>query len=107
MANYRRIGGTDTVCEHLMHNADIPKWEGVRGPRYVYARYFEQEPTFKYLHDLKTDPDQLKNLATDPKHAKELAAARKRCDELRDGYGGKFDLQRILDYRAQRGKKKN
>jgi hypothetical protein len=54
------------------------------------------------------DPAQLKNLATDPKHAKELAAARKRCDELRDGYGGKFDLQRILDYknRKRRPKKK-
>ena len=97
---------TDTFCEHLMHNADIPKWEGVRGQRYVYARYFDQKPVHEYLHDLKTDPDQLENLAADPKQAKELAAARKRCDELRDGYGGKFDLQRILDYRAKRGKKK-
>ena len=95
---------TDTFCEHLMHNAKIPKWEGVRGPRYVYARYFEQQPAFEYLHDLKEDPDQLKNLATDPKHAKQLAAARKRCDELRDNYGGKFDLQRILDYRKQRNR---
>ena len=96
---------TDTFCEHLMHNADIPKWEGVRGPRYVYARYFEQKPVFEYLHDLMADPDQLKNLASDPKHAKELTAARKRCDELRDGYGGKFDLQRILDYKNRNRKK--
>jgi hypothetical protein len=51
------------------------------------------------------DPDQLKNLASDPKHAKELTAARKRCDELRDGYGGKFDLQRILDYKNRNRKK--
>ena len=96
---------TDTFCEHLMHNADIPKWEGVHGPRYVYARYFEQKPVFEYLHDLMADPDQLKNLASDPKHAKELTAARKRCDELRDGYGGKFDLQRILDYKNRNRKK--
>ena len=88
-----------------MNNADIPKWEGVRGPRYVYARYFEQEPVFEYLHDLKTDPNQLKNLTTDPNYAKALAAARKRCDELRDDYGGKFDLQRILDYKNRNRKK--
>ena len=97
---------TDTFCEHLMHNADIPKWEGVRGSRFVYARYFEQKPVYEYLHDLKSDPDQLKNLAADPKYAKELATARKRCDELRDSYGGKFDLQRILDFRKNRGKRK-
>ena len=40
------------------------------------------------------------------KYAKELAAARKRTDELRDSYGGKFDLQRILDFRKNRGRKK-
>ena len=34
-----------------------------------------------------------------------LAAARKRTDELRKNYGGKFDLQRILDH-LNRGKKK-
>ena len=96
---------TDTFCEHLMHHAEIPKWEGVRGPRYVYARYFEQTPVHEYLHDLKTDPDQLKNLAGNPKYAKPLAAARKRTDELRESYGGKFDLQRILDH-LNRGKKK-
>ena len=58
-----------------------------------------------YQKILKTDPDQLINLASDPKYAKQLAAARKRCDELRDGYGGEFDLQRILDYRKNRGKR--
>jgi len=89
-----------------MHNADIPKWEGVRGPRYVYARYFEQQPVHEYLHDLKTDPDQVINLAKNLKYAKQLTVARKRCDELRDGYDGKFDLQRILDYRNNRGKRK-
>jgi len=97
---------TDTFCEHLMHHPEIPKWEGVRGPRFVYARYFEQTPAYEYLHDLKSDPDQLKNLATDPNYAKALAGARNRCDELRNSFGGKFDLQRILDYRKNRGRKK-
>ena len=63
-------------------------------------------PVYEYLHDLKNDPDQLKNLTADPKYAKELAAARKRTDELRDSYGGKFDLQHILDFRKNRGRKK-
>src|SRR5690606_26501133 len=60
---------TDFFCEHLMNHPDLPKWEGVRDQRWVYARYFEQKPVFEFLHDLKTDPDQLKNLAGDPKYA--------------------------------------
>ncbi|NQU23926.1 MAG: sulfatase [Candidatus Nealsonbacteria bacterium] len=82
---------SDFFCEHLMEaGANLPKWEGVRGERYVYARYFQQEPVYEFLHDLKTDPDQLKNLAVDPQHAAALEQARQRCDELRDGYGGPF-----------------
>ncbi|MEZ5302504.1 MAG: DUF4976 domain-containing protein [Verrucomicrobiales bacterium] len=81
---------SDTFCEHLMDNAKIPKWEGVRGARYVYARYFEQSPPFEFLHDLQGDPDQLKNLTDDPAHAEALKSMRARCDELRDSYGGKF-----------------
>ena len=30
---------TDFFCEHLMLHEDIPRWEGVRGERYAYARY--------------------------------------------------------------------
>jgi len=78
---------TDFFCEHLMNHKDIPKWEGVRGERYVYARYFEQEPVFEFLHDLRTDPDQLVNLASNPEHQDILARMRKRCDKLKDRYG--------------------
>jgi len=81
---------TDFFCEHLMDNKGIPKWEGIRGPRYVYARYFEQQPLYEFLHDLKTDPDQLKNLAADPACADVLTQMRTRCDELRDTYGGPY-----------------
>jgi len=81
----------DFFCEHLMDTGTrIPKWEGVRGERYVYARYFQQEPVYEFLHDLKRDPDQLRNLASDPAHAAVLARMRARCDKLRDGYGGPF-----------------
>jgi len=73
-----------------MNHRAIPKWEGVRGTRYVYARYFEQEPVYEFLHDLKTDPDELRNLAADPACADVLKRMRKRCDELRDAYGGPY-----------------
>ena len=81
---------TDFFCEHLFAHAAIPKWEGVRERRWVYARYFEQSPPFEFLHDLKDDPQQLKNLAADPGHADGLARMRERCDALRDGYGGPY-----------------
>ena len=81
---------TDFFCEHLFDNKSIPKWEGVRGERYVYARYFQQEPVYEFLHDLQTDPDQLKNFVADPACADVLAKMRRRCDELRDAYGGPY-----------------
>jgi len=74
----------DFFCEHLLDNPDIPKWEGVRGERYVYARYFEQEPVYEFLHDLEADPDQLVNLVADPEYREILAAMRKRCDEFKE-----------------------
>ncbi len=76
----------DFFCEHLMNNKALPKWEGIRAQRYVYARYFEQEPVYEFLHDLQTDPDQLNNFASHPKYADVLAKMRKRCDKLRDQY---------------------
>ncbi|MGF1582363.1 MAG: sulfatase [Gemmataceae bacterium] len=78
-------------CEHLMRHPDIPKWEGVRGRRWVYARYFDQNPPFEFLHDLKNDPDQLKNLANNPTYAKTLAEMRQRMEKLRDTYGGPYN----------------
>ncbi len=78
----------DFFCEHLMERHDIPKWEGVRGQRYVYARYLDHD--YEFLHDLETDPDQLKNLAKDPKHKTTLEMMRKRSNELRDAYGGPY-----------------
>ncbi len=75
---------SDFFCEHLMDNPEIPKWEGVRGERYVYANYFEQEPVYEFLHDLEADPDQLVNLAADPEYREILAAMSKRCDELKE-----------------------
>ena len=96
---------SDTFAEHLMNHSAIPKWEGVRGARYVYARYFEQKPVYEYLHDLEKDPSQLKNLVSDPGSAAILEKMRARCDELRDAYGGEYDPNRSKKPRAQRRQK--
>ena len=62
---------TDFFCEHLMDvPGRIPKWEGVRDQRWVYANYFQDD--YEFLHDLAADPDQLVNLAKDPKFKSQL-----------------------------------
>ncbi len=77
---------TDFFCEHLFNNARIPKWEGIRGARWVYARYFEEEPPFEFLHDLETDPQQLQNCADDPSSSAILDELRERTETLRKAY---------------------
>lgn len=88
----------DVFAEHLLEmGTRIPKWEGVRGERYVYARYIEHD--YEFLHDLKRDPDQLRNLARDPAYAEILKRMRRRSNELRDKRGG------VYVPRAQRKKR--
>ncbi len=69
-------------CEHLMNHGGIPKWEGVRGERFVYARYFEQQPVYEFLHDLEADPDQLVNFVRDRRYRETLEKMRKQCQEM-------------------------
>jgi len=79
----QRTEWRDTFAyEHHMSHPKIPPSVGVRGPRYVYARYYRQQPVYEQLFDLQRDPLQLVNLASDPQHAEVLAAQRRRCDEL-------------------------
>jgi len=73
---------SDFLYEHRMNHPAIPKSEGVRGERWVYARYYEQEPHYEQLFDLRSDPLQLTNLAADPAFEQQLSAQRTRCDEL-------------------------
>ena len=80
----------DFFCEHLMVDPTIPQWEGVRGERYVYARYFGQKPQFEFLHDLKSDPKEIENLAQNPSSATQLAKSQKRLSELKGKYGGDY-----------------
>jgi len=76
---------TDFLYEHRFAHKTIPQSEGVREGRFVYARYYEEEPVYEQLFDLKADPLQLKNLA-EPRHQQafgaELTRLRARCDEL-------------------------
>ena len=81
-----------------MNNRSIPKWEGVRGERFKYAHYYEQEPPFELLHDLESDPMELKNLVNDPKYNEKLEELRKRCRSLSSQYDNqaKSDSKRVL-----------
>jgi len=81
---------SDFFVEHLMDNPTIPKHEGVRGERYKYARYFEQEPVFEELYDLLADPMETRNLARDPDYLEVLGELRRRTDELQAEYGGPY-----------------
>jgi arylsulfatase A-like enzyme len=91
---------THFFCEHV-DLAPTLTWEGIRGQRYVYARYFDQAPAYEFLHDLETDRDQLKNLATDPAHAETLKKMRDLCDAEMKARGG------ALLPMDQRGSKKS
>jgi arylsulfatase A-like enzyme len=72
----------DFFYEHRFDHAKIPQSIGVRGERYVYARYVREQPVYEQLFDLKEDPQQLRNLAANDAHTEILAAMRARCEEL-------------------------
>lgn len=69
-------------CEHRMDHPQIPKYIGVRAERYVYANYYEQNPPYEFLHDLKNDPDQLKNLVDDPDYQELLQQMRAESKDM-------------------------
>lgn len=60
---------TSFLSEHRMDYVKIPKYVGIRGERYVYANYYEQNPPYEYLHDLTKDQKQLINLAADSNYS--------------------------------------
>ncbi|MAW60617.1 MAG: acetylglucosamine-6-sulfatase [Planctomycetes bacterium] len=76
----------DMFFEHVFLRPTI-SWEGVRGERWKYARYFDQAVQDEWLHDLQTDPDELVNLASDPAYAEVLQAMRQRTAAYVAQYG--------------------
>ena len=73
---------TDFFYEHLFSHPRITKSEAVRTQRWKYIRYFEQQPIYEELFDLKNDPRETVNLTKDERYRKTLKSLRKRCDEL-------------------------
>jgi arylsulfatase A-like enzyme len=80
----------DFFYEHLFERETIPKSEGVRTERFKYVRYFERNPVYEQLFDLKADPNEVTNLAGVPSSASVLQSLRARCDHLRDSVGGPY-----------------
>ena len=70
-------------------NTDSLRCHGIRTEQYKYIRFFELDPVFEELYDLKSDPLEQKNLATDPKHTKVLQELRKKCSDLKRYASGK------------------
>lgn len=80
---------SDFLVEHRMVHPEIPMSVGVRGSRWVYALYDQQEPPYEQLFDLANDPNELRNLAGDEDYEGHLLAARARCAALRKAQGGR------------------
>lgn len=97
---------TEFLCEFLAVPGSIPRWEGVRGTYWAYARYYVDGPNnspFEFLHDLKNDPDQLTNLALIKGNGPALKRLRNRCDALIAGAG---PLMKDIAGNQKRSKKK-
>jgi len=75
----------DFYCEHFNPRYSM-SWQGVRGKRFKYARYTDQDPEYEFLHDLENDPDELVNLAKNPEYAAILSQLRKRTAALEKFY---------------------
>lgn len=55
---------TEFLYEHHFHyGGKIPRTEGLRTERWKYVTYFDVNPPFEQLFDLKEDPKELRNLA--------------------------------------------
>jgi len=78
----------DTIIEFVSTHATIPNYEGVRGQRYVYARYVKEDPPYEFLHDLEKDPTELINYANNPEYKEVLEKMRKTMDDKAVHMGG-------------------
>ncbi|MEM7602631.1 MAG: family 16 glycoside hydrolase, partial [Verrucomicrobiota bacterium] len=77
---------TESFHEHFAVRHRIPAFEALRNENFKFVRYFDHD--FEFLHDLKSDPDELVNLADDPTHGETLKAMRQRLDERVKDLGG-------------------
>jgi arylsulfatase A-like enzyme len=70
---------------HYRYEGKIPRTEGLRTERWKYVTYFDVNPPFEQLFDLKEDPREEHNRALDPAAADTLDAMRIR---YRQAVGG-------------------
>ena len=89
---------TDFFCEHHYQHKKLPKWRGVRGERFTYAHYYEED--YEFLFDLKRDPTQYHNLADDPDHRSELVRMRTRATEFKE----KYTRPEVSAFKEERGR---
>jgi len=76
--------------EHLFERDNIPKSEGVRGARWTYIRWFQQQPVVEELYDHDADFEETRNLVHSAKQREVLQTLRARTDALRESYGGPY-----------------
>ena len=76
-----------TFHEHFAVRSRIPAFEGMRGERFKYVRYVDEE-NYEFLHDLREDPDELTNLADDPRFLKKLLELRSLTNQRVQELGG-------------------
>lgn len=73
---------TDFFYEHHFHfNGKIPRTEGVRDAHWKYVTFFDVQPQYEQLFDLRHDRLEMQNLASDPASAGELSRLRKRYQD--------------------------
>lgn len=90
----------DTLVEFFSQHSTIPNWEGLRGERYVYARYVDDK--YEFLHDLEKDPDQLGNYVDEPEYQPILERMRSRLKKVTSSYGKPFTQEDLV----RKGKKR-
>ncbi|RMF44477.1 MAG: DUF4976 domain-containing protein, partial [Planctomycetota bacterium] len=81
---------TESFHEHFAVRNRIPAFEGLRTEEYKYVRYIDHGG-FEFLHDLRSDPDELVNLAGNPDYADVLRELRARTDAYVQEYGGPLE----------------
>ena len=78
---------TESFHEHFAVRGRIPAFEGLRNDHFKYVRYFDHG-NHEFLHDLKKDPDELKNLASHSDYQTILADMRDRTTQRVGELGG-------------------
>lgn len=73
----------DFFYEHHFHNGNtIPRTEGIRSKDWKYVTYFDVDPPYEELFDLRTDPLEERNLVGDPTQKAQLDSMRARYQEI-------------------------